>query len=116
MLYIPDKFLSFMYDVKPHSHRLNLYEKCIYDHLASYNNLLKRNIYQQVPIINKVVDGTQPVDDKASESFISYTLGKYFNKDEFDELIENLSPSLEEIFESLDDELKDKILNYEDIL
>ena len=115
LLYIPDKFLSFMYDVKPHSHRLNLYEKCIYDHLASYNNLLKRNIYQQVPIINKVVDGAQPVDDKASESFISYTLGKHFNKDEFDELIENLSPSLEEIFESLDDELKDKILNYEDI-
>lgn len=115
LLYVPDKFLSFIYDVEPHSHRLNLYEKCIYGHLASYNNLRKRQIYQQVPIMNKVVTGSEPIEETASDSFVSYSLGKHFSKDELNELINNLTPSMKQIYESLDDSVKDKLLNYDDI-
>lgn len=115
LLYVPDKFLSFMYDVEPHSHRLNLYEKCIYGHLASYNNLLKRKIYQQVPIMNQVVNDSEPIEYKAYDSFVSYSLGKHFSKDELNELINTLTPSMEQIYESLDDSVKDKLLNYEDV-
>lgn len=116
LLYIPDKFLSFMYDIKPHSKRLNLNEKCVYGRLANHNNLLKRSIYGQVPILSKLVSkDDESINDRASDSFVSYTFGENLNEEEFYKCIENLTPTLKEIYESLDDEVKDKLLNYDDI-
>ena len=115
LLSVPDKYLSFMYDVRPHTKTLNLYEKCIFGYLASYNNLLKKETYQRVPILNKVVNDSEPIEDKATDSFVSYQFDKHLDEKEFFSCIDDITPSLKEIYESLDETLKDKILNYDDV-
>ena len=80
-----------MYDIKPHSKRLNLNEKCLYGLLANHNNLLKRSIYGQVPILSKVISKEESINDRTSESFVSYTFGENLNEDEFYKCIEKFN-------------------------
>ena len=116
LLYIPDGLFSFIYNIKPYGKELTLYEKCLYGSLANHNNLLKRNIYQKLPILSKVINENDMITEKASKTLILYILNKkYDDNEDFYKLIKNLTPSLKEIYDSLDNEIKDKILNYNDV-
>ena len=78
LLYIPDGLFSFIYNIKPYGKELTLYEKCLYGSLANHNNLLKRNIYQKLPILSKVINENDMITEKASKTLILYIL-RYFN-------------------------------------
>tara|TARA_A100001015_G_scaffold319952_1_gene444641 strand:- start:204 stop:4919 length:4716 start_codon:yes stop_codon:yes gene_type:complete len=116
LLYIPDSQLIQCLDVMKMKH-INLSKKVILQKIINNKYLNIINLRKQT-IITKYLDSTHSllnIVEGDIDKLISYLFRERITEDKFYEEIYKLTPSPEKIIDSIDDTLKSKLLNYDDI-
>lgn len=110
LLYIPDNYL--LYGLQVNNDILTLKEKNI---LQTTINSYSSNLHKlkELPILNKLLE--LDIDLSDINSLIHYTLSERLANDGFYELLKKIKPKIVDLLSELDTNVKDKLLNYEDI-
>ena len=111
LLYIPDENISQAFSIGTTNQNINLFEKCILQGLI--DACLRKTSLKDVGLLNKSLTSDIVLSDL--NNVILYNLEHNMNYDEFYELATHCIPSIEELLNFLDDDIKNKLLNYRDI-
>ena len=109
LLYIPDNKLN--HAINLHTNKLTISEKCLLDSMkqdySSYT--LKYS-----PMIQKNIDQSLIITDL--DQIIMYSIPERIEtSDEFIQVLQQITPSIENILSSIDENITNKLLNYKDI-
>ena len=111
LLYIPDNQLIQCLDVMKTintslSHKIRL-QKMINHNYTSILNLRKKNIYPEY-----LNESEQSIDNL--DRLVSYLFTERVNTESFFQQIEKITPTIDQLLQNIDSDLRSKLLNYDD--